>query len=146
MKSSDHRLVNAWTHAQCPVFLTVRPSVSFSMYVCLRSVCMYVCMYVCTCASVHDYVRVCTTMCECPRLCVSVHDYVRVCTTMCVCAQLCACVHDYVRVCRYLYVCFNRYLAHTTDDPLVGSVATQYIHSRDEHDRIAREWTKKYAT
>lgn len=32
------------------------------------------------------------------------------------------------------------------DDPLVGSVATQYIHSREEHDRIAREWTKKYAT
>ncbi|KAI9203517.1 ubiquitin-conjugating enzyme/RWD-like protein [Polychytrium aggregatum] len=30
-------------------------------------------------------------------------------------------------------------------DPLVGSIAQQYIHERDEHDRIARDWTKRYA-
>ena len=31
-------------------------------------------------------------------------------------------------------------------DPLVGSIATQYLQNRDEHDRIARLWTKRYAT
>jgi len=31
-------------------------------------------------------------------------------------------------------------------DPLVGSIATQYVNDREEHDRIAREWTKRYAT
>ncbi|CAB4013386.1 ubiquitin-conjugating enzyme E2 E1 [Paramuricea clavata] len=32
------------------------------------------------------------------------------------------------------------------DDPLVGSVATQYQNNRAEHDRIAKEWTQRYAT
>ena len=32
------------------------------------------------------------------------------------------------------------------DDPLVGSIATQYQTNRAEHDRIAKEWTKRYAT
>ena len=31
-------------------------------------------------------------------------------------------------------------------DPLVGSIAQQYRTDREEHDRIAREWTKRYAT
>lgn len=31
-------------------------------------------------------------------------------------------------------------------DPLVGSIATQFLQHRDEHDRIARLWTKRYAT
>ncbi|GAA57148.1 ubiquitin-conjugating enzyme E2 D/E [Clonorchis sinensis] len=31
-------------------------------------------------------------------------------------------------------------------DPLVGSIAHQYIHNRTEHDRIARQWTQKYAS
>jgi len=31
-------------------------------------------------------------------------------------------------------------------DPLVGSIATQYLQNHDEHDRIARLWTKRYAT
>ena len=30
-------------------------------------------------------------------------------------------------------------------DPLVGSIATQYLNNRDEHDRTARLWTKKHA-
>nr|VZI02566.1 unnamed protein product [Spirometra erinaceieuropaei] len=30
-------------------------------------------------------------------------------------------------------------------DPLVGSIANQYIHNRSEHDRTAKQWTKKYA-
>ncbi|KAH8341423.1 hypothetical protein KR059_006620 [Drosophila kikkawai] len=28
-------------------------------------------------------------------------------------------------------------------DPLVGSIATQYLQNREEHDRIARLWTKR---
>ncbi|XP_070186141.1 ubiquitin-conjugating enzyme E2-24 kDa-like [Littorina saxatilis] len=31
-------------------------------------------------------------------------------------------------------------------DPLVGSIAQQYTTNREEHDRIARQWTKRYAT
>jgi ubiquitin-protein ligase len=31
-------------------------------------------------------------------------------------------------------------------DPLVGSIATQYTQNREEHDRIAQLWTKRYAT
>ncbi|CAK6441152.1 unnamed protein product [Pipistrellus nathusii] len=31
-------------------------------------------------------------------------------------------------------------------DPLVGSIATQYMTNRAEHDRVARRWTKRYAT
>ncbi|KAK4287581.1 hypothetical protein Pmani_039350 [Petrolisthes manimaculis] len=31
-------------------------------------------------------------------------------------------------------------------DPLVGSIATQFLQNREEHDRIARLWTKRYAT
>ncbi|XP_014879660.1 ubiquitin-conjugating enzyme E2 E3-like [Poecilia latipinna] len=31
-------------------------------------------------------------------------------------------------------------------DPLVGSIATQYLTNRAEHDRIAKQWTKRYAT
>ena len=31
-------------------------------------------------------------------------------------------------------------------DPLVSSIATQYTQNREEHDRIAKLWTKRYAT
>ncbi|KAJ7340073.1 ubiquitin-conjugating enzyme E2 E3 [Desmophyllum pertusum] len=31
-------------------------------------------------------------------------------------------------------------------DPLVGSIATQFVNDRQEHDRLAKEWTKRYAT
>lgn len=31
-------------------------------------------------------------------------------------------------------------------DPLVGNIAAQYISNREEHDRTAREWTRRYAT
>ncbi len=31
-------------------------------------------------------------------------------------------------------------------DPLVGSIATQYLANREEHDKIARLWTQRYAT
>ncbi|XP_044065175.1 ubiquitin-conjugating enzyme E2 E2 isoform X1 [Siniperca chuatsi] len=31
-------------------------------------------------------------------------------------------------------------------DPLVGSIATQYTTNRVEHDRTAKQWTKRYAT
>ncbi|XP_022103575.1 ubiquitin-conjugating enzyme E2 E2-like [Acanthaster planci] len=31
-------------------------------------------------------------------------------------------------------------------DPLVGTIATQYLQSREDHDRYAKNWTKRYAT
>lgn len=31
------------------------------------------------------------------------------------------------------------------DDPLVPEIANLYKHNRSEHDRIAAEWTRKYA-
>ena len=31
-------------------------------------------------------------------------------------------------------------------DPLVASIATQYVSNREEHDRMSKLWTKKYAT
>lgn len=31
-------------------------------------------------------------------------------------------------------------------DPLVGSIAQQYLSNRDEHDKMARQWTKRFAT
>jgi len=31
-------------------------------------------------------------------------------------------------------------------DPLVPTIAHQYTHNREEHDRTARDWTKLYAS
>jgi hypothetical protein len=31
------------------------------------------------------------------------------------------------------------------DDPLVGSIAQQYLKQRKEHDQTARDWTRRYA-
>ncbi len=31
------------------------------------------------------------------------------------------------------------------DDPLVGSIAQQYLTDREAHDTTAAEWTKRYA-
>ena len=31
------------------------------------------------------------------------------------------------------------------EDPLVGSIAQQFINDRRTHDKIARNWTKRYA-
>ncbi|KAF9109616.1 ubiquitin-conjugating enzyme E2 E3 [Mortierella sp. AM989] len=31
-------------------------------------------------------------------------------------------------------------------DPLVASIANQYLNEREEHDRIAKEWVKRYAS
>ncbi|XP_076451823.1 ubiquitin-conjugating enzyme E2 E1-like [Babylonia areolata] len=31
-------------------------------------------------------------------------------------------------------------------DPLVSSIANQYLNNRQEHDRVARTWTRRYAT
>lgn len=36
-----------------------------------------------------------------------------------------------------VYVC--------ADDPLVGSIAQQYLTDRELHDKTAAEWTKRYA-
>lgn len=45
-----------------------------------------------------------------------------------------------------LLVCTDSWLSSLTADPLVGSIATQYMTNRAEHDRMARQWTKRYAT
>jgi hypothetical protein len=31
------------------------------------------------------------------------------------------------------------------DDPLVGSIAQQYLGDRDAHDKQAAEWTRRFA-
>jgi len=33
-----------------------------------------------------------------------------------------------------------------SDDPLVGSIATEYLQNREQHDKTAQEWTSRYAT
>lgn len=49
--------------------------------------------------------------------------------------------------CKYLKkVSKSCVLSSFAADPLVGSIATQYLQNREEHDRIARLWTKRYAT
>jgi ubiquitin-conjugating enzyme E2 D/E len=30
-------------------------------------------------------------------------------------------------------------------DPLVGSIANQYLTNKEEHDKVAREWVKRFA-
>lgn len=45
-----------------------------------------------------------------------------------------------------MLVCTDSWLSSLTADPLVGSIATQYMTNRAEHDRMARQWTKRYAT
>jgi len=42
----------------------------------------------------------------------------------------------------YKYIIFNFNLV---DDPLVGSIARQFVDDRRTHDKIARNWTKRYA-
>ncbi|XP_041475049.1 ubiquitin-conjugating enzyme E2 E1-like [Lytechinus variegatus] len=32
------------------------------------------------------------------------------------------------------------------EDPLVGSIATQYLSNRGEHDRLAKQWVQRFAT
>lgn len=32
------------------------------------------------------------------------------------------------------------------NDPLVGNIAQQYLTSREEHDRVAKQWTTRFAT
>ena len=32
------------------------------------------------------------------------------------------------------------------EDPLVGSIAQQYVNDRQQHNEIAKEWTRRYAT
>jgi Ubiquitin-protein ligase len=45
-----------------------------------------------------------------------------------------------------MQVQWKRVIFFPLADPLVGSIATQYLQNREEHDRIARLWTKRYAT
>ena len=38
------------------------------------------------------------------------------------------------------------YIWSFVEDPLVGSIAQQYVNDRQQHDKIAKEWTRRYAT
>ena len=31
------------------------------------------------------------------------------------------------------------------DDPLVAGIARQYLQDRSEHDRMAKDWTRRFA-
>ena len=35
--------------------------------------------------------------------------------------------------------------ALAAEDPLVASIATEYLNNREKHDRTAAEWTRRYA-
>ncbi|RIA98446.1 ubiquitin-conjugating enzyme/RWD-like protein [Glomus cerebriforme] len=41
------------------------------------------------------------------------------------------------------YFINRKFVILLIDDPLVGSIAHQYLNDREEHDKIAREWTKR---
>jgi hypothetical protein len=41
--------------------------------------------------------------------------------------------------------CFLLTLFSQLVDPLVGSIAQQFLSDRKTHDRIAAEWTRRYA-
>lgn len=43
----------------------------------------------------------------------------------------------------FVYLHIYLYVYYFIADPLVGSIATQYLQNREEHDRIARLWTKR---
>lgn len=47
---------------------------------------------------------------------------------------------------RYLITFYFFLTIMFSADPLVGNIAAQYISNREEHDRTAREWTRRYAT
>ena len=38
------------------------------------------------------------------------------------------------------------YIWSFVEDPLVGSIAQQYVNDRQQHNKIAKEWTRRYAT
>ena len=43
-------------------------------------------------------------------------------------------------------VCLRNMIRDTDpDSPMDPDIATLYKNNREEHDKIAREWTKKYA-
>ena len=52
-----------------------------------------------------------------------------------------------LRACQTVKLCFGRVLTFSTcaEDPLVGSIAKQLLDDKDEHDKTAAEWTKRFA-
>ena len=55
-----------------------------------------------------------------------------------------SCWEDFLTDAFYLFFFLSFFIFIA--DPLVGSIATQYLQNREEHDRVARLWTKRYAT
>lgn len=58
----------------------------------------------------------------------------------CSCPSL-PCSPTAIRVCS-----LHIYVHSSTDDPLEATIAFQYRKERKEHDRTAREWTRKFAS
>ncbi|NXU81748.1 UB2E1 enzyme, partial [Oreotrochilus melanogaster] len=58
------------------------------------------------------------------------------------------CIHFMFALYLKAFLCMFNFLLKgcCIADPLVGSIATQYMTNRAEHDRMARQWTKRYAT
>jgi ubiquitin-protein ligase len=50
------------------------------------------------------------------------------------------------RPCCCRHVVARRSITSPTQDPLVADIAKLYESDREKHDRIAREWVKRYAT
>jgi len=46
---------------------------------------------------------------------------------------------------QWVLVVFAQLLLCIADDPLVGSIAQQYLADREAHDKTAAEWVKRYA-
>lgn len=46
----------------------------------------------------------------------------------------------------YLFLLDQRSVIYILADPLVGSIAQQYITDKEQHDATAKEWTRRYAT
>jgi ubiquitin-conjugating enzyme E2 D/E len=42
------------------------------------------------------------------------------------------------------FICTFFFANICLDDPLVASIAHQYLNDREEHDRIAKDWAKRY--
>ena len=50
------------------------------------------------------------------------------------------------RIIRADYSRCSPHVMSFAEDPLVGSIAKQYIEDRELHDRTAKEYTQRYAT
>ena len=53
---------------------------------------------------------------------------------------------DYIITIHNSYIIIHILHNSFSADPLVGGIATQYLSNRQEHDKMAKEWTRRFAT